>query len=977
MTAILNLVLVLLLLCASLAAGRRHYVEPCPDDCTCQPFQPERSSQSLNDLYRMSRFQRIIFGHRGFSFRPLSSKDGREMTCLGLINMPSTIPSDIKKLSLFGDSVEDSYQGDDPRDDGNSYNEKTSRYSKKPFEQLTTLSRNSFFVSPELKQLAIEGNRIKILHPREFDMLKSLKKLSLRNNRIQMLPVRALKGLKSLEFLDLSENHIEEIQKTIFNDVQKVKQLKLSKNRIYYLEEKVFKNLNTLEILDLSNNALNDLPSDIFESLVNLKELYLDGNTIKFVGWNWFRSLTNLEKLSLKGNGIQYIPPASIETLQSLRVLSLSDNSIRHISNATFTTTHSKLETLDLSNNSISMIEPDTIDPLKSLVRLLLRHNRIKSIEGMFQMNFSTVNVLDLAHNRIEVLRNKDIRNLNRLNNLDMSYNNLKTIRTRTFTGFIDLRILKLDHNDIRDIETEAFSVALVNNMSKMTWIYLQYNRITTLAKRALYGLPYLKFLNLCHNRITSIDNMAFEWLASLNSLMINNNKLSQLESGTFQKLNSLVHLNMAANKIREVPFNTFLGLESVEEINLDSNFIKTLATDIFLDTPRLRRVSMKKNRIRNLNMETFESMTSLRYLSLDKNKISEVKMPKMFQENLKYLSLTDNNLKTLDKSIIKMMRAYGYMHLRGNPWSCDCRLAWVPTQGNRVRIANDQDLTCKGPTALAGSLILSLRPSQMKCLKSDQYESSTLKMSARQRGGLTCALDSAAIADASRRSMRWKKKVVFPMHASVMDSSQNPTCNGVLIDKDWVMTLASCWLNNSMALDWTSKAISVRFGEYRPGRSTDFSRRVKSVFYHPSMDDENKFNIALVKLQPSSITTQDNYPCVLTTGQVSEIQRYRMKGVFSSRLRNTGSTSSKRVKLRMALLKPTYCRKADYICGKSKIFKSASKYSTLGSPLYVEMGHHGFALAGIHTEFIDANQGGFVPSGKYASWMADIIRRH
>ena len=138
----------------------------------------------------------------------------------------------------------------------------------------------------------------------------------------------------------------------------------------------------------------------------------------------------------------------------------------------------------------------------------------------------------------------------------------MQTVKTRNFYGLLDLRELRLDHNDIRVIEDEGFAVSMVNTYSKLTWLYLHFNKLGAITEDNLYGLSYVKFLNLCHNELSYIEPGGLAMMRRLHTLVLNNNHLMDLTPGTFKQVRHLQHLNLAANQIRQLTLNTLQGLD-------------------------------------------------------------------------------------------------------------------------------------------------------------------------------------------------------------------------------------------------------------------------------------------------------------------------------------------------------------------------------------------------------------------------------
>ena len=89
-------------------------------------------------------------------------------------------------------------------------------------------------------------------------------------------------------------------------------------------------------------------------------------------------------------------------------------------------------------------------------------------------------------------------------------------------------------------IEDEGLAVSPMNQYSKITWLYLNDNQLSSITRNSLYGLYYLKFLNLGQNQIETVDDGALTFANRLNTLILqvlgllftasNNKKADSLE---------------------------------------------------------------------------------------------------------------------------------------------------------------------------------------------------------------------------------------------------------------------------------------------------------------------------------------------------------------------------------------------------------------------------------------------------------------
>ncbi|XP_076998268.1 polycystin-1 isoform X2 [Tamandua tetradactyla] len=73
-------------------------------------------------------------------------------------------------------------------------------------------------------------------------------------------------------------------------------------------------------------------------------------------------------------------------------------------------------------------------------------------------------------------------------------------------------------------------------------------------------------------------------------------------------------------------------------------------------------------------------------------------------------LDIRDNKISSLEEGIFANLFNLTEINLSGNPWVCDCGLAWLPrwAEGQQVHLVRPEDTTCAGPSPLAGRPLLS-----------------------------------------------------------------------------------------------------------------------------------------------------------------------------------------------------------------------------------------------------------------------------
>ena len=78
-------------------------------------------------------------------------------------------------------------------------------------------------------------------------------------------------------------------------------------------------------------------------------------------------------------------------------------------------------------------------------------------------------------------------------------------------------------------------------------------------------------------------------------------------------------------------------------------NEIKVICKDAFVSASSLRRINLKRNKLRRIKKDIFLPLVNLETLFLDQNYLEDINGILSSVSSLKYLSISQNNLKWFD----------------------------------------------------------------------------------------------------------------------------------------------------------------------------------------------------------------------------------------------------------------------------------------------------------------------------------------
>ncbi|NP_001025243.1 fibromodulin a precursor [Danio rerio] len=174
---------------------------------------------------------------------------------------------------------------------------------------------------------------------------------------------------------------------------------------------------------------------------------------------------------------------------------------------------------------------------------------------------------------------------------------------------------------------------------SRMKYVYLQHNQITSVPDNAFGNATNLVWVMLHENHINSVGKQAFAKLSNLNRLYLNNNNLTEVPSNLPR---SLRDLRLNHNKIGKLAPNAFEGMENLTILLLHHNSLQDIGVGL-KGLKSLTLLDVSRNQLKKVP-ESLPEM--LHQLYLDSNSIGAVPANFLNQfSNLQYVRFAHNEL--------------------------------------------------------------------------------------------------------------------------------------------------------------------------------------------------------------------------------------------------------------------------------------------------------------------------------------------
>ncbi|XP_039389845.1 chondroadherin-like protein [Mauremys reevesii] len=509
--------------------------------------------------------------------------------------------------------------------------------------------------------------------PSEKNLIKDQLQVNCSGKGLSVVPL-ALP--RNTGILLLSANRLASVSTASFQHLRELAELDLSGNALGVLH--TVASLPSLKELILSHNALGVLPT--LQGLPALTRLTLAHNNITELLPGAFRDVGNLTELNLRGNRLRTLPEEAFEGLAMLKDLDLSGNALEELPQGLLAGL--ELTTLWLSGNQLRTLPSGFFPEENTFAYVYLAGNPWRCDCGLTYLRDWIVEndiSIYIQEQRADGLL---IENNPRSPMCDapLRHHGLPIIEFQQVCG--KAGDTDLDSETMLCRTSPHLSVAGAVGPgepcpSEMNLIkdQLQVNCSGKGLSVVPLALPRnTGILLLSANRLASVSTASFQHLRELAELDLSGNALGVLH--TVASLPSLQELILSHNALEVLP--TLQGLPALTRLTLAHNNITELLPGAFRDVGNLTELNLRGNRLQTLPEEAFEGLAMLKDLDLSDNALEELPQGLLAGLELNTLWLSGNQLHTLPSGFFPEGHTFAYVYLAGNPWRCDCGLAYL-----------------------------------------------------------------------------------------------------------------------------------------------------------------------------------------------------------------------------------------------------------------------------------------------------------
>ena len=357
---------------------------------------------------------------------------------------------------------------------------------------------------------------------------------------------------------------------------------------------------------------------------------------------------------------------------------------------------------LSIYNSKLTNITSPTLKCLTKLKSLALRSCGIKYI-GNDSLCLNSLTSLSLGENQINQFSlNFENCRFSKLTWLSLGGNFLTSITSSYLKWFPSLEILYLSYNTIRYIASDAFS-----NLTNLNTLYLTNNQLTNLTDLNLEYITSLQTLFLFDNNLVHINCGIFEKLNSLKTLDLSRNQINFISDYAFDNLTSLSFLYLSNNKINNIPQYLFTpSLTSLYYIDLSYNYLTTMELwPTYL--PNVMSINLQHNQIGKftnkfgwaINNQSSQWLNywyySTRIIDLQYNSISSFGVNDLQKYGICNISDYQNIL----------VNVFQFFNMNNNLISCNCSNTLYDLQS--IYSSYLYQTQCSNPANFAGKSIL------------------------------------------------------------------------------------------------------------------------------------------------------------------------------------------------------------------------------------------------------------------------------
>ncbi|GAB2213301.1 hypothetical protein Drorol1_Dr00021325 [Drosera rotundifolia] len=294
---------------------------------------------------------------------------------------------------------------------------------------------------------------------------------------------------------------------------------------------------------------------------------------------------------------------------------------------------------LDLSTSNFGGLVPTSLGQLSQLINLDLSINSFSGEIPHSLYNLTQLSYLYLSDNNFQGHLSNSIGKLSHLTHLSLSGNSWISEIPRTLSNLTQLSYLEICGCNL------VGEVPNLNNLRKLIYLNLEFNRLTGSITSFITGLPNLGLLNLRFNNFTGpLDFDIFVRHQNLQALSLSNIDIvfpTNTHNNSYYP--QLVLLELSTCDLNRLP--DFIHNQTrLSILSLGSNKIKG---SLPIPSPSLMSYEVGGNGFRGEIPEAFCNATSLKVLNLQFNRLSGEIPPCLFNlsNRLELLALNDNDL--------------------------------------------------------------------------------------------------------------------------------------------------------------------------------------------------------------------------------------------------------------------------------------------------------------------------------------------
>ena len=168
-----------------------------------------------------------------------------------------------------------------------------------------------------------------------------------------------------------------------------------------------------------------------------------------------------------------------------------------------------------------------------SETRMYIFLRNITTIDSLAFSSLYNLEYLYLSYNLLANISSVTFKDLFNLRELNLDSNRISFIESLAFENLRSLTYLRLDNNQLAG----RLDPSMFNSLTNLGYLYLHYNKLTTIDGSLFSRLRKLKYLWLHSNNIISIDRLCLVGLLDLQEVWIGYNPIVSLMPSYVQNL--------------------------------------------------------------------------------------------------------------------------------------------------------------------------------------------------------------------------------------------------------------------------------------------------------------------------------------------------------------------------------------------------------------------------------------------------------